>query len=61
MAGIGNLCGTRDISLRSSAFLFTKDPDRFAALNKKLEQLRADKDSAEERWLEVAEKAEALA
>ena len=41
--------------------LFTKDPDRFAALTEKLEQLRAEKDAAEERWLEVAEKAEGLA
>ncbi|WP_265571351.1 ABC-F family ATP-binding cassette domain-containing protein [Sphingomicrobium nitratireducens] len=41
--------------------LFTRDPDRFAALTASLETLRADKASAEERWLEVAEKAEGLA
>ncbi|MBB3763195.1 ATP-binding cassette domain-containing protein [Sphingomicrobium lutaoense] len=40
--------------------LFTSDPDRFAALTKALEDKRAEKEAAEERWLEVAEMAEAL-
>ncbi|WP_265561712.1 ABC-F family ATP-binding cassette domain-containing protein [Sphingomicrobium arenosum] len=40
--------------------LFTADPDRFAALTQALEDRRGEKDAAEERWLEVAEKAEAL-
>ncbi|MCJ7420731.1 ABC-F family ATP-binding cassette domain-containing protein [Sphingomicrobium astaxanthinifaciens] len=40
--------------------LFTADPDRFAALTQRLEDKRAEKDAAEERWLAVAEKAEAL-
>ena len=40
--------------------LYTRDPARFAALTEKLTQLRADKDAAEHRWLEVAEMQEAL-
>ncbi|NNC48255.1 MAG: ATP-binding cassette domain-containing protein [Sphingomonas sp.] len=41
--------------------LFTSNPDRFAALTKAIEDKRAQKDAAEERWLEVAEMAESLA
>ncbi len=41
--------------------LFTRDPARFKALTVKIEQLRAEKDAAEHRWLEVAEIAEGLA
>jgi ATP-binding cassette subfamily F protein uup len=41
--------------------LYTRDPKRFAELTARLEQLRADKGAAEERWLQVAEMAEALA
>ncbi|MEO7634698.1 MAG: ATP-binding cassette domain-containing protein [Sphingomicrobium sp.] len=40
--------------------LYLKSPDRFAALTKQIEQLRAAKDAAEHRWLEVAELAEGL-
>jgi ATP-binding cassette subfamily F protein uup len=40
--------------------LFVREPARFKALTGKIEQLRADKDAAEHRWLEVAEMAEAL-
>ena len=40
--------------------LFQRDPERFARLTSKLETLRADLAQAEDRWLEVAEKAEAL-
>jgi ATP-binding cassette subfamily F protein uup len=40
--------------------LYARDPKRFAALTKAIEQARADKDAAEERWLELAEKAEGL-
>jgi ATP-binding cassette subfamily F protein uup len=42
------------------ADLFLKQPERFQSLTAALAQLRADKDAAEERWLEVAEMAEAL-
>jgi ATP-binding cassette subfamily F protein uup len=40
--------------------LYSRDPERFAALTKALDELRAQKDAAEERWLEVAAMAEAL-
>ena len=40
--------------------LYTKDPDRFKALTKSIEAKRAEKDAAEQRWLEVAEMAERL-
>ena len=43
------------------ADLFTRDPQRFAALTDALTALRATKELAEERWLEVAEMAEATA
>ncbi|WP_126172313.1 ABC-F family ATP-binding cassette domain-containing protein [Altericroceibacterium xinjiangense] len=35
--------------------LYTRDPDRFAQLTEQLEKTRAEKDAAEERWLELAE------
>ena len=41
--------------------LYTRDPDRFAALTERIARHRADIDAAEVRWLEVAELAEALA
>jgi ATP-binding cassette subfamily F protein uup len=40
--------------------MFVRNPDRFAALTRDLEAKRAEKDSAEQRWLEVAELADAL-
>ena len=40
--------------------LYTREPKRFAELTDRLLTLRAEKDSAEERWLEVAAMAEAL-
>ena len=40
--------------------LFVKHPERFAALTRELDVKRAEKDAAEERWLEVAELAERL-
>ena len=40
--------------------LFVKHPDKFAALTKSIDSKRAEKDAAEERWLEVVELAEAL-
>ncbi|GLV29904.1 elongation factor 3 [Sphingobium sp. TomTYG75] len=50
----------RDEEALADPSLYTRDPNRFAALTKAIEQARADKDSAEERWLELAEKAEGL-
>ena len=40
--------------------LFMKHPAKFAALTKSIDLKRAEKDAAEERWLEVASMAEAL-
>ncbi len=40
--------------------LYSRDPKRFAELTTKAESLRAEKDAAEERWLEVAAMAEEL-
>ncbi|MCW3796718.1 ATP-binding cassette domain-containing protein [Sphingomonas sp. BN140010] len=41
--------------------LYTRDPKRFASLMDQVARLRADKEAAELRWLEVAELSEALA
>jgi ATP-binding cassette subfamily F protein uup len=38
--------------------LYTKDPQKFATISKGLENARAKKDAAEERWLEIAEMVE---
>jgi ATP-binding cassette subfamily F protein uup len=38
--------------------LYTSDPQKFANITKGLENARAEKDTAEERWLELAERAE---
>jgi ATP-binding cassette subfamily F protein uup len=45
----------------NDADLYTRDPKRFADLTDRAAKLRAEKDAAEERWLEVAEMAEQLA
>jgi ATP-binding cassette subfamily F protein uup len=41
--------------------LYARDPKRFAELTAAVARHRAEKDAAEHRWLEVAEKSEALA
>ena len=41
--------------------LYTKNPARFAELTEKTEKLRAEKDAAEERWLELAMLVEEMA
>ncbi|MGZ8286414.1 MAG: hypothetical protein ACXW27_10560 [Allosphingosinicella sp.] len=41
--------------------LYARDPTRFAALTAGIDKARAERDAAEERWLELAEKLEALA
>jgi len=38
--------------------LYTSDPKRFATISKGIENARAEKDAAEERWLELAERVE---
>ncbi|MEO8722993.1 MAG: ATP-binding cassette domain-containing protein [Sphingobium sp.] len=50
----------RDEALLGDSTLYTKNPDRFAALTGAIEKARAEKDAAEERWLELAEKVEGL-
>ena len=40
--------------------LYTRDPDRFAALTAAIDKARAERDEAEERWLELAKRLEAL-
>jgi len=49
----------RDEALLADPALYTKDPKRFAALNTQIEKARVEKDAAEERWLALAEMAEA--
>lgn len=50
----------RDETELSDPALYTKNPKRFDDLTKAIEKARAEKDAAEERWLELAEMAEAL-
>ena len=38
--------------------LYARDPKKFDALMAALEKVRADKETAEERWLELAEQVE---
>ena len=45
----------------ADADLFTRDPKRFSELTDRAANLRSERHNAEERWLEVAEMAEALA
>ncbi|QAY76212.1 ABC-F family ATP-binding cassette domain-containing protein [Sphingosinicella sp. BN140058] len=51
----------RDEAALADPDLYTKDYPRFAALTAAIEKARAERDAAEERWLELAEKVEALA
>ncbi|OCC24933.1 elongation factor 3 [Croceicoccus estronivorus] len=44
----------------SDPALYTSDPNKFAALTAAIEKARAEKEAAEERWLELAEMVEAL-
>jgi ABC transport system ATP-binding/permease protein len=48
----------RDEAAMADPDLYTADPGRFAALTKAIEKARADKEAAEERWLELAEQVE---
>ena len=54
----------RDIASTEEALhdpdLYARDPGRFAELTGRVASLRAEKEAAEHRWLEVAEMAEAL-
>ncbi|HYZ48771.1 MAG TPA: ATP-binding cassette domain-containing protein [Sphingomonas sp.] len=51
---------TRDEAALADPDLYGRDPKRFAALTAAIEKAREEKDAAEHRWLELAEKAEAL-
>jgi len=51
----------RDEAALHDPDLYARDPARFAALTEAIERARAERDAAEERWLELAEKVEALA
>ena len=50
----------RDEEALADPALYTRDPKKFAALTGAIEKARAEKDAAEERWLELAEKAEGM-
>ena len=50
----------RDEATLADPDLYTRDPARFAALSEAIAKARAEKDAAEERWLELAEQVEAL-
>jgi ABC transport system ATP-binding/permease protein len=56
---IDGLVATAEAEL-SDPSLYTRDHARFAALTAEIEKLRAEKDAAEERWLEVAEMVEGM-
>ena len=51
----------RDEALLSDADLYTRDPKKFDALMRAIETARTEKDTAEERWLMLAETVEGLA
>ncbi|MBO9580287.1 MAG: ATP-binding cassette domain-containing protein [Sphingobium sp.] len=50
----------RDEAALGDADLYAKNPKRFAELSGAIEKARAEKDAAEERWLELAEMLEQL-
>ena len=49
----------RGEEILSDPELYTRDPQKFADINRGIENARAEKDAAEERWLELAEMVEA--
>ncbi|HWT12840.1 MAG TPA: ATP-binding cassette domain-containing protein [Allosphingosinicella sp.] len=51
----------RDEDILSDPDLYARDPGRFAQLTAAIARARAERDSAEERWLELAEQVDALA
>jgi ATP-binding cassette subfamily F protein uup len=50
----------RDEAALSDPDLYARNPQRFAALTDTIARARAEKDAAEERWLDLAEQVEAL-
>ena len=57
IAEIDTMMAAHETALHDPA-LYTRDPAKFAKLTAALEGLRAEKEAAEERWLELAELAE---
>ena len=51
----------RDEDILSDPDLYARDSERFAQLTAAIDRARAERDAAEERWLMLAEQAEALA
>jgi ATP-binding cassette subfamily F protein uup len=51
----------RDEDILADPELYARDPERFAQLTAAIDKARAERDAAEERWLELAELVEALA
>ncbi|MDB5693970.1 MAG: transporter ATP-binding protein [Alphaproteobacteria bacterium] len=51
----------RDEAAIADPDLYARDPARFGALTAAIDKARAEREAAEERWLELAEKVEALA
>jgi ATP-binding cassette subfamily F protein uup len=51
----------RDEDILSDPDLYARDPERFAQLTAAIAKARAEREAAEERWLLLAEQAEALA
>ena len=49
---------SRGEEILSDPDLFTTNPQKFANISKGLENARTEKDVAEERWLELAERVE---
>jgi ABC transport system ATP-binding/permease protein len=50
----------RDEAALSDGELYVRDPKTFDTLMAAIEKARSDKDAAENRWLELAERAEEL-
>ncbi|WP_033926107.1 ABC-F family ATP-binding cassette domain-containing protein [Sphingomonas sp. 35-24ZXX] len=50
----------RDEAALSDPGLYTRDPAKFAALTKAIDKAREEKDTAEMRWLDLAEQVEAM-
>ena len=50
----------RDEALLADAALYTRDPARFAALTKAIDDARAEKETVEDRWLALAEMVDEL-
>ena len=49
---------TKGETILSDPDLYASDPQKFATISKGIENARAEKDAAEERWLSIAEKVE---